>query len=318
MKSVFSELANSKYRISSTDADLKPLSVNRDTEDGYISVKNDFCTHIIEFALPPRGSPSALRALYVEVYDDIANALEKRNLKIKFGGSLKTPPKEISILPGHPRTEWLATRDLPGGFNPLVFRYFTSLMCATQVHLNILDENFFRYLSRFYSLEFIFPLIFTNSSNYNGSTGHCVRPLAWEANFFPSYLATSFPTKIPTDQLAYSQMLLETVGFQRDYSFICPRQTGSVEFRSTCSQDSVEEILNLVAMRIAAANFASSSSPITLSNRDDFYSVCRTGRLTSLSQVSCLREFLAFDHRPIGPWFNFLERKLSALQGIAA
>jgi hypothetical protein len=318
IKALFATLAAKNYRVSSTDHDGQPLSVNLDTDDGYISIKNDLCTHIIEFALPPRDSANELISLYSDVFENIDIAAEANGLQINFGASLDVPPETITILPGHPRSEWLRTRILPDLPTQLIFRYFTSLMCATQVHLNILDQKFFQNLNRFYSMEFIFPLLFSNSKKYNGFAAHCVRPLAWEANFPERYLAKAFPKLVPLNELDYSQMLLESLGFQRDYTFLCPRSTGSVEFRSTCSQNSVEDVAGLVATRIAVTNFVNSGASIELNGRDAFYSLCLSGNLTNEHHEENIKAFLEYDHSALKSWLPHFEQILQKLRQVAA
>ena len=96
------------------------------------------------------------------------------------------------------------------------------------------------------------------------------------ANFPPSYCLLGIPDPIPGSLSEYEQM--RQASQIRDYSFVSIRNADRVEFRSACSQDSVDDILWLIRFRLAVARACGRDISPTLDNpQARFIAACTTG-----------------------------------------
>jgi gamma-glutamylcysteine synthetase len=306
MGEFFRFLGTLGYRLSSFSMDGLPQSANFDYEFGYVSVKNDFCTHIIEFALPPVSDPLQFSEIYLKTLNDIETALKSILLSIRKGSTLPTFPSDTVFIPGHSRLEWFRGRELPLPKSHLTHRFFTTMMCATQVHLNISSNTFYRLLPSLYALDVIVPLVFANGTNFNGEIAHCPRVIAWCQNFPEKYLAAGYPENIPDNGNKYEKMIANSADFQRDYTLITPRQSGSVEFRSACSQDSLESILQLIAFRIACVVASVNCSTHLIPDRASYIQAALTGNISSKDQLNTALHFNDVISQSGSTWTKYL------------
>jgi len=287
IKTVFAELCDGEYHVRASDSDNRPLAVNHDMAGGYIAIKNDFCTHILEVSLPPLKSVVTLSNIYNDTWGMLDAVLKKHGIHRKLGGSLSSLPENWETVPSK-RLEWFKSRSTSKPTPEYWHRDFGAFICSTQIHLNVLDENFYEFLPKLYSFEYLTPLLFSNSHEFNAKNAHCVRPLVYRDNYPSSYIANAYPKKIPSCKKQYEQMISSTKDFIRDYTFIAPRRFGSIEFRAACSQDDFSQIMELAALKVAGFVAASASEHTHRTQMEQFYDVCRSGEV---DQAILLNDF---------------------------
>jgi hypothetical protein len=244
-------LVKDGYRVQGTSPDGMVLSVERQTDDGPLVITNDSCTHILETAFPKMDRIDRFRELYVGTWDYLRNQLAALDLSIQFGGSLNRAPREICWRPketdskGERLKKILMRKPID---HPLFCQSFPACFAATHVSLNIPAQEAIEKLPFFYSQEYKIPRDFSTSKEFQGVKGHCIRPLAWLANFHQPYPLLGIPETIPKTLDEYEQMQAECSG--RDYSFVAIRDANRLEFRSACSQNTVDDVVRLVDFRL--------------------------------------------------------------------
>ena len=122
------------------------------------------------------------------------------------------------------------------------------------------SSDLIRKLPCFYACEYLIPCEFSNSPEFQGFRAHCVRPLAWLANYHRPYPLLGIPDPLPTTLEEYAEMRNQSPG--RDYSFVAIRDTERLEFRSACSQNSVDDIIRLIQFRLRTDQLASQTENI--------------------------------------------------------
>jgi hypothetical protein len=274
----------SSQSLRSNSLDL--LAIDLITPLGPVRVKTDFCTHIIEVVFPPLRELNAFELLYENVFDAIHRAAEQTDLEVRLGGSLDSLPADTILEVGESDQDGKRLRALLGRKMPkttYAVPMFQAGICATQVHLNILDDSFYDMLPLLYAYEYLIPLLFSNSKSFLGQSAHCVRPLVYRDNFDNDYLAHAYPVKIPTTRGDYESLLTNSQPFIRDYSFICPSKHGTVEFRTGCSQNTSIAVCELIALRIAIYLAAQQRIAVHAYDRrrETFYNVCEKRNVES-------------------------------------
>jgi len=167
-------------------------------------------------------------------------------------------------------------RPLPG--RPFSHRFFFAGMSSIHLHLNVLDDAFYPRLPAMYSVEYLTPLLYSESPAFNGCRAHCARPLMYRDGFCLAYRASAIPDPIPTTAAAYRDFIAASRGFIRDYTFIAPSWRGTVEFRVACNQPSPAEIIEVLALRAALLLGVSRGCWRERPNlRSLFWNVCLTG-----------------------------------------
>ena len=323
MSDVFRDLAAAGYRPRKITNDGNILSVNRDVGTGYSSIKNDFCTHVLEAALSPCVSASELEELYIETWHHLAIALRNHGISIRSGAALNESQQDLILVP-HPRRSWMEQRAVPSPRPPMWDTFFTTLICATQIHMNLLDDNFYQSLPALYAFEVLTPLLFSNSKGLLGQAAYCARPLAWRDNFALDYVVFGFPARVPKSRSEYVQMLASSRGFSRDYCFLAPRDHGTVEFRSADAQDSIADILELIGLKLASVTAAKVLSKIEFSALDSdsnlFYHVCEHGILPKTFLQKCHSHFASAESAIPEEWrlpfIGFMNRLESKIESI--
>lgn len=257
------------------------LTVKLSVDEHEVSIKNDFCSHIVETVFPPLQRAATFRHLFDQVDRRLNLAAKGSGLRFLGGSVLGDVPPKTVLRPSDTdaqgqRLRELIDRPLPN--SRLAEPCFFAAICATQIHFNILDAKFFGALRKLYALEYLFPLLFSNGRVFRDQSAHCIRPLMYGGNFRSDYWACSIPTPIPTTVQDYAQALTNSRTFIRDYSFIAPTRYGTVEFRTGCSQPNAERILEMVALRMALLQLI--HKPASLRRRplrDIFIGACRRG-----------------------------------------
>jgi hypothetical protein len=233
-----------------------------------------------------------LKTIVDNVEEKLSRSIMSCGLRRRSGAVLERIPDHTVIVPCNAESELriarLLARELPRA--PFAHRMFDAAICATQVHLDVLDDGLYSLLPGLYAIEYLVPLLFANGSTFAGQHAHCVRPLIWRDCFSQSYLAHGFPDPVPASAAEHGRLLDATPGFIRDYTLIAPRpMLGSVEFRSACAQDTLARIIELIALRLASYAAARAHQIAPRSGmREHFHDVCDTGRFR--------REWAIADH----------------------
>jgi len=314
VRAIFSDLLGHGYHVAQSDGRGLPIQVNFEHRHGYVAIKNDYCSHILEVAFPPERDPIQFASIYLDVWNTIEHVANARGFKIVRRGYLPIEPLDIVYTS---RTDWFLNRKLAPE-RPFADRHFGSKICAVQTHFNILNSAFFRSLPSLYSFEYLFPLLFSTSSlTTKDRTFRCVRPLVYRDNFPDTFGAVGVPDQVPTSEGDYAAFLSRSTEINRDYTFIAPRAFGSVEFRSACAQPNIDSLYELIALRIATIETARKTlSAIQSDSRELFYGVCEdlsppTTRLKADAKLLSLATETADS-----PWAPHLESTLRRLSSL--
>jgi len=251
---VFETLAARGMAPKAYDEEGTLIAVKRETPHGPLVMKNDFCSHIFEIAFPPVRSVAEFTAVYREAEALVREVMDEFGISVHPGGSLPAMPPEIVLRASdsddvQKRMDLYDDRPLPR--RPFSHRFFFAGMCSIHCHLNVLDDALYPRLPAMYSVEYLVPLLYSESPVFNGRRAHCTRPLMYRDGFCLAYRATAIPDPIPTTPAAYCEFLAGSRRFIRDYTFIAPSWRGTVEFRSACNQPSLKEIIEILALRVA-------------------------------------------------------------------
>lgn len=277
---LFAQLRSEGFQPGPCDGDSQLRYMWRPTKAGPVVLKTDYCTHIVEGAFPPVTDVGLFCSLYDEYWRVLNGCVRTLGLRILPGAVLSDVPDVIFFATDPDdgeRLRRLNERSVTLG--PYGHQYCFAAMAATQVHLNILDSQFYARLPMLYQMEYLVPLLFSNGQNFRGRYAYSVRPLLYRDSFDASWLACGVPQHIPDSPAAYQAMVDSNGEFVRDYSFICPSRHGTVEFRSACSQTALSKIVELIALR-AGTVWAARRGLVTPwgSSRELFYHTCETGQ----------------------------------------
>lgn len=282
-------LCSCDFQIHAVNNHGRVLSVARILPQGFVVVSNDGCTHIVEVALPPYRVLSEFRRDYCETWDLVEQQLSGMGLHIRLGGALPTPPSNVF---------WRPKDSDPEGerMNKLVHRDplcttlyhpdFSACFAATQVSLGIEDNDAIRLLPGYYSFEFLVPLWFSTSPSFLAVKAPCVRPLAFDQNFHQPYPLLGIPDSIPRDLNEYAE--LRSQCSLRDYSFVAIRNAERLEFRSACSQPTIDAIEQLIRFRLAIDLAVRDGVVGNWNPRTAFYDACWGKQVGAYSQAVCL------------------------------
>lgn len=249
---LWSQLQRRGFQVQSIDGHGRVLAVARNLPEGPLVVTNDSCTHIVEVALPPFRSLSRFRDVYVQTWSEVEEELRRCGLQIRLGGALPDGIDDVHWRPKEtdPNGERLYKLVHRSPLNsPLFHPNFPACFAATHVSLGVSDSEAVRLLPSYYAFEFLAPLWFSTSSRFQSVNAHCVRPLAWEANFHQPYPLLGVPVPIPRDLVEYADLRAQCP--MRDYSFVAIRNEERLEFRSACSQESINAMEQLIRFRLA-------------------------------------------------------------------
>jgi hypothetical protein len=262
------------YSLLTSDFGFKVLTprdsfrLSMETKVGYVTVKPDFAFHLVEISLPPRGSPSELAQLITFILDRLDQALAR----LKFRRATYSAYPKSSIRYDMVESDRLArfmkyAESAQIGGSPFSNPNYPAIISSVQVHLNILTDEFFPLLPYLYEPEWKIVSMFSNSSVFDEETIGCARILFYEMTLGSNYFLKTIPPIVPKSWDDYASAFNKTPSYDhngasalpRDYSLIRPREFGSVEFRSACSQISMPSIMAICAMRILQLLYAKRS-----------------------------------------------------------
>ena len=254
INSVFARLLEWGMTVKAYDREAGLIAIKRELPTGPLVVKNDFCSHIFEVAYPPARTVAEFTAIFQQSEQEIQLVLRDFSIAVRLGGALAAMPTTIIYRPSdsdYVRKRMSQYEKRPVPKRPFSHRNFFAGMSSTHIHLNVLEEPFYPRLPALYSVEYLIPLLYSQSPVFNGCRAHCVRPLMYKDGFAESYRTVAIPDPIPSRPRQYHEFLAASRGFIRDYSFIAPSWHGTVEFRTACSQPTLDEIIELLALRVA-------------------------------------------------------------------
>lgn len=269
--------------------------MSKDTPPGFVVIKPDFAFHILEIALPVRSCPGELRALIDGLLIEVDSALEYLGYERFTRGVCEGAAYcdfDLVNLKGHAE---LVAALKSNTAHEVWDSCFPAYISSTQVHLNVLEPLTFTQLARWYELEWIFSLSFSDAMAWRGRLLNDARPLFYNNTFGEGFPLAGVPAEIPTSAAHYAEMVNQTLGVfpqnadfpVREYSSIRPRMFGSVEFRSASTQENTDRILELVAFRILQClyGYEYADTPIREGNwqRELIYAICE-GRTLSADQ----------------------------------
>ncbi len=288
------ELLRFGFKVRSRYEDGLIKSVGKEIpERGYFSVKNDFCTHVLEVATPPSECFMELVSWLGDCLEAFKDSSRVTGLTALSAASLDTLPTGILIDTTHPRYGAFDRLPLSVGDKRFQYRFFTTLMCATQFHFECGDRDPYTEARMSYVFEFLVPYLFSNSGRVLGESAHCVRPLVWRDSLPKSYWLNCIPVPAPLTRQEVSKWSQDYASFIRDYSFAKVTDIGTIEFRGGCSQPDISRLSGLLKLRLLISKLVSENTRyLSELDRDEYFSVCQTGEL-SQRQIELLSTYRA-------------------------
>ena len=302
--------------------------INKDTKFGFISIKPDFAYSVLEISFPPRASVNDLKNLLQSTIDQIDEGLLKLGYRRATYSVVPHAPYKYDLLEMERHGTWLDLFPSRGHqSSEFYFPDYPAMMSSTQVHLNVLDRNFFEYLPLMYEVEWKAVSLFSKSQRFNGLEIGCARVFLLEETLGTEYLLKTIPRAIPTNINEYCNSFNALPKYfpkdpffpAKDYSFIRPRTYGSVEFRSACAQTDVDQILAVCAFRVLQIAYAlcHRSNPIRNSDFDARSSLLAVAR-TRISKEVTQSEYAKIVHERMNvamtivpaDWRVFIERSM--------
>jgi len=311
---VFEELAKIGYSPRLIDDSNQIYALGKEFEEGYLSIKNDSVTHIIEIALPPIGHPEKIRETLDEVWGDISGVTKKLNLNLVSNTSYIPLPKNAQFMPNFARKDWMKVRAKPSD-NPFHYDliYFLGTIISTQVHLNA-EKQIYSILSKLYEFEYLIPILFRNQIFDTPAFDN--RNMSWMTVFPDDYKAVGTPDVIPKTKTEYEKLIQQTRDFQKDYSLVVPRKTGGVEFRSADLQPDSQRTLELIAFRIGAL-VASMKFPLIQpesSLKEMLFEIYKKGQINGEYVRKLQAELESIQSRIPLPWMPYFLKMLQRFE----
>lgn len=300
-------IANSGFSTRCTNSTGMRLSIQRPSPYGPIVISNDSCSHIIEVSFPKMDSLDAFEELYQTTWHALEQQLLELELEIYLGSCIDdcSPRKSVGGQNSpHPHTIDLDDLDVinwrpketdpegvrlkkflqrPGLESPLFAQSFPACFTATHINFDLDAEEVIIRLPGLYACEIDVPTRFTQCKTFLEGSGRCVRLLAWLANFHRPYPMLGIPDRLPSNLKEYETLCSQCDG--RDFSFVSIRDARRVEFRSACSQPTVDDVLELIRFRWESYQSAMDQPSLDLDTiRAEFVEACRTGRSSLVSE----------------------------------
>jgi hypothetical protein len=272
----YRRLAARGFRTSSRTVAGRMLAVECEFGGTKVKVTNDACTHLLEFVFPPLDDLQSFRSLYEALLPIVQDALSSLGLVIRHGGFLDPPPAPVHwrFTESDPEGRRLsATLTRPASNSRFYRSAIPACIAATQVSLTIPAEDAYPRLRDYYAFEFLVPLYFSNSRRFSGFEARCVRPLSLAASIVDCNPMVGVPRRIPTSAEEYRRECERCL--LRDYSFVSVRSSNRLEFRSACSQSSIDAIVDLIGFRQAVAAAVSGGiEPVPFDSAEVFEAAC--------------------------------------------
>ena len=293
-------IANSGFSSRCTNSSGMRLSIQRASPYGPIVISNDSCSHIIEVSFPKMDSLDAFAELYQTTWQSLEKHLSELELEIYLGSSIDDCSPRTSAMgriAHHSHAmdlddllvvNWRPKESDPEGVrlkkflqrprleSPLFAQSFPACFTSTHVSLDLDAEEVVRRLPGLYAYEIDVPKRFAQCEVFRQVRGRCVRLLAWLENFHRPYPMLGIPDQLPTNLAEYKQLCSRCDG--RDFSFVSIRDGRRVEFRSACSQPTVERVLELIRFRWESYQASVDQSALDLDSiRAKFVEACSFG-----------------------------------------
>lgn len=274
-KEFFSILIEYGYMLKIND-DLIIAKQRNDNMD--VEISNDFCTHIFELRFSPTENLSVFHQNYKRAINDLQQICKLKNLLIVDSSVIDSIPKTYYVVSQSDKNGLRMQKILDRNSNSHIMfeKSIMSFVTSTQIHLDW-DFATFPNVKNLYNFEYLFPLLFSNSKSFKGLEFHCVRPILYKSNFL-NYNLVAFPERIPESFFELSEYS-KVKNFIRDYSFISLRSDfNTIEFRGTCSHNSIEVIKQILSLRIAIIKTVNLNISGYKSIRHDYYNTCINGK----------------------------------------
>lgn len=269
----------------------KPFVLSRDVGEGYIAVSNDFCSHILEIAFPPVVDLVASEEMFLSVLEEIESCLSICGLSIKKGAYLSVEDRDLEFVQNE-KFDWFNNRKFPQ--ETYSERYPTAKIASTQFDIDILNADaFFNNLKYAYSFEYLLAHFYRAQSDKSRIN----RALVWRDSFQSEYLLHGYSLLEDVSSFEdYTKIKKTLPNLLRDYSFIAPRSEQRVEFRGSCSQESLRKIISLAQIRLIIVemleNMDCQHLPIVTSQ--EFYSFCESGESNSEKLTRLLDSIITY------------------------
>lgn len=245
------------------DSSLTPknplyYTLGLETRQGYIAVKPDFAFHILEVSLPPRSDLRESADLIHSTLESIDRSLASVGLQRSEQSVVQDPNIPFDLVPNPRLAGYLEQFPLRADqSSSFYFPHYPALIAAAQIHVNVPVQDLIPLLPALYQLEWLAIHLFSQSRQFDSREVGCARVLMYEDSLGPDYKIKTIPSKIPETIEEYVRLFNNSPGYfredpffpVRDLTFIRPRPYGTTEFRSTCSQGSVDKVLELQAFR---------------------------------------------------------------------
>lgn len=282
------------------------LSIQKDSVFGPIFLSNDSCTHILEVSFPKLNCFDAFAEMYCVTWDMVRRHLARLDLEVYYGSSIDDCAPTLSSVNAISESDafhggqhidvndvttvyWRPKESDRGGVrlkkflqrtelsSTLFCRCFPACFAATHVNIEVDAQEVINKLPSLYAAELQVPGRFSQCRKFRGFKGQCVRLLAWLENFSKPYPMIGIPDALPRSMDEYRWLCSQCDG--RDFSFVSIRDARRVEFRSACSQPTVEDVLELIRFRWESYQSAVDQPSLDLDSiRAEFVEACRTGR----------------------------------------
>jgi len=299
-------IANSGFSERCANSTGMRLSIQRPSPHGPIVISNDACTHIIEVSFPKMASLDAFAELYQTTWETLEGNLCELDLEIYLGSSIddclprkSTEAKDarhahVIDLDDLASVNWRPKESDPDGArlrkilqrmklgSPLFAQAFPACFTATHINFDLDVNEVVSRLHGLYAREIDVPARFAQCGVFRQVSGRCVRLLSWLANFHGSYPLLGIPARLPDSVKEYEELCSQCDG--RDFSFVSIRNARRVEFRSACSQPTVEDVLDLIRFRWESYQISVDEPVLDMESiRAEFIRVCKNGRSHSFS-----------------------------------
>lgn len=294
-------IANSGFSARCTNSTGMKLSIQRPSEYGPVVVSNDSCTHIIEVSFPKMDSLNAFAELYCETWQTLEQHLSELELEIYLGSSIDDCAPQNRTSNSNLQTSdsidlndvktinWRPKESEPEGArlkkflqrphlnSPLFTPSFPACFTSTHINFDLDAAEAIRRLPGLYAHETDVPRRFSQCKTFQQVQGQCVRLWAWLENYHLPYPMLGIPDRWPMSIEDYKVLCSQCDG--RDYSFVSIRDARRVEFRSACSQPTVDDVLELIRFRWESYRSAMDQPSLDLDTiRAEFVEACRTSR----------------------------------------
>ena len=280
IRAVLNEVASALGGEIRFDRKRGTLTVGVEERTGYLKIGPDFATTVMEVAYPPHVEFERFEEQWMSIEELIRGICHNHGLKPVRSGIIDTLIPVEAILSKHKRFQWYKNR--PNNGRKLFENFFTARSSGLHIHL---DRESFSGYDQAFALEYLVPLLFSNSKT---EQVHCKRLLL----------------SLENDPMDGTGWGLSTNFTDPNYCYIRPREFGTIEYRSACCQPTLRDIARVLALRFiqhtASINRSSSES------KKYFEDCARTGIQPKIlgSDLNYIASLA--NHLPLGLRDNFI------------